>query len=215
MIHSILITGGNEQEREQKAFQVAEKYLGKKLTNHPDFILLEAQDSIKISQVRDLQKKLQFKPYSATIKVAFIQDASLLTVPAQHSLLKTLEEPPAASVILMTTQNKESLLPTILSRCQIIPLLDKPTIINDQQLITNQIIKSSPGQRLLIAENYTQTREKSQEFCQQQLVFWRHLLGENNLSCQTIRQILQALSLLKANVNFRLALENLLLSYPK
>jgi DNA polymerase III gamma/tau subunit len=244
MIHSILITGGNAPKRFEKAAQLAEDFLGKPPPNHPDFLVLEDNQSIKISQIRELQKKLSLKPYSASVKVALINEAERLTIPAQHALLKTLEEPPAATIIILTTQTKESLLPTIVSRCQVVtlkpilPPFHEPLITNYQLLIT-KILKSSPGKRLLLAENYAQTGDQTREFCENQLVIVREILRQKILSLPTshlssldftrdkpltltptqivkiLRHLHQSLRLLEANVNPHLVLGNLLLSYPK
>jgi DNA polymerase-3 subunit delta' len=231
MIHSILITGGDSQSRLEKAFQIIEGFLGKKITNHPDFILIEAENSIKIGQIRELKKKLSLKPYLGKMKVALISNADQLTLPAQHSLLKTLEEPPAASIIILTAQTKESLLPTILSRCQVISLGQKFFLPADKSLITNyqllitKILKSSPGERILIAEEYSQNREQAVEFCQIQLLTLRKILRKRIFSpssnvpiihiTQAIHQVQQSLELLKSNVNPQFVIGNLLLLYPK
>ncbi|MCJ7829651.1 hypothetical protein MUP50_00990, partial [Patescibacteria group bacterium] len=99
MIHSLLIVHGNSQKRYEKGLQLAENFLGKPTTNHPDFLFFEETQSLKIAQVRKLQHQLALKSYSAPLKVAFINEADKLTLPAQHALLKTLEEPPSNSII--------------------------------------------------------------------------------------------------------------------
>ena len=93
---------------------------------HPDFILLEPQKStplarqavIKIEAVRNLQKKLSFLPYEGKTKVAVIDGAESMTPEAASSFLKTLEEPPSSTVLILITSNPFLLLPTIVSRCQ-------------------------------------------------------------------------------------------------
>ena len=73
---------------------------------------------IKIDQVRRMQQALSLKAYSGRMKAAIIVDAHTLTPPAGNALLKTLEEPPANSVLILVTQQPEALLPTIRSRAQ-------------------------------------------------------------------------------------------------
>src|SRR5690348_588493 len=75
--------------------------------------------SIGIDTVKLIQKKLFFKPMKSANKLIVIEDAQLLTPEAQNALLKVLEEPPANTFVMLGTEMKESLLPTILSRCQI------------------------------------------------------------------------------------------------
>ena len=80
----------------------------------------EKKDKIGIDAVRDIKRFLQNKPYENTHKIIFIQNAHLLTTQAQNSLLKTLEEPPDNSLIFLITTNIDKLLPTVISRCQIV-----------------------------------------------------------------------------------------------
>jgi DNA polymerase-3 subunit delta' len=93
---------------------------------HPDFFLLEPGKSspsgrealIKVEEVRELQKKLSYLPYEGKTKVAIIDGAESMNPQAANSFLKTLEEPPSATVLILITPNPYRLLPTIVSRCQ-------------------------------------------------------------------------------------------------
>lgn len=93
---------------------------------HPDFFLLEPGKSspsgrdalIKVEEIRELQKKLAYLPYEGKTKVAIIDGAELLNPQAANTFLKTLEEPPSATVLILLTPNPYRLLPTIVSRCQ-------------------------------------------------------------------------------------------------
>ena len=62
------------------------------------------------------------KPYNGKYKIYIVPDADMMTVQAQNALLKTIEEPPAYAVILLLTENANSLLPTICSRCVMLKL---------------------------------------------------------------------------------------------
>lgn len=89
-------------------------------SNHPDFKIIRPVDNtISIEQIRDLQKDLVFKPYESQWKIYIIDDADLMTPEGANSLLKTLEEPPQYAVIIMVSARKDSILPTIISRCQL------------------------------------------------------------------------------------------------
>jgi DNA polymerase III delta prime subunit len=76
---------------------------------------------IKIDMIRDIQKMLYLHPFEGFTKAVVIDDADNMLVPAQNCLLKILEEPPKASVLILITKNPKGLLPTIRSRCQSIP----------------------------------------------------------------------------------------------
>ena len=88
--------------------------------NNPDFSYIEPDgNSIKIEQIRNLQKRIQEKPVISNKKVYIINDAHLMTQEAQNCLLKTLEEPPEFATIVLIGSNETQFLPTIKSRCTI------------------------------------------------------------------------------------------------
>jgi DNA polymerase-3 subunit delta' len=74
--------------------------------------------SIKIEQVRDVVDRAGYRPFEGRRRVVIIDEAHALVDAAQNALLKTLEEPPAASVFVLISSMPDSLLPTVLSRCQ-------------------------------------------------------------------------------------------------
>ena len=93
---------------------------------HPDFFFLEPTKStptareaaIKIDEIRELQKKLGFLPYEAKAKVAVVDQVEKMNLQACNAFLKTLEEPPSSTVLILITSNIYKLLPTMISRCQ-------------------------------------------------------------------------------------------------
>ena len=89
--------------------------------NHPDFIYVEPDgNSIKIEQIRELQKRIQEKPIISSKKIYIIDNADLMTKEAQNCLLKTLEEPPEFAIIILIGTNENAFLTTIKSRCMIL-----------------------------------------------------------------------------------------------
>jgi DNA polymerase-3 subunit delta' len=86
---------------------------------HPDIIVIEPGDTgtIRIEEIRDVVKSAGYRPFEARRRVVVIDDADALVAPAQNALLKTLEEPPSASVFLLVSSMPDALLPTVLSRC--------------------------------------------------------------------------------------------------
>ena len=88
--------------------------------NHPDVRLIEplpGKKEISIEQVRTLEKELNYRAFSGKKKIGIIDPATLMNLPAQNALLKTLEEPPADSVLILIAASAGGLLPTLLSRC--------------------------------------------------------------------------------------------------
>ena len=87
---------------------------------HADVLMVEPGDTgtIKIDQVRDAIERSAYRPFEGRRRVVIINDAEALNIEAQNALLKTLEEPPAASTFVLVTSRPDMLLPTVLSRCQ-------------------------------------------------------------------------------------------------
>ncbi|MGA2175543.1 MAG: hypothetical protein ABSH38_11240 [Verrucomicrobiota bacterium] len=88
--------------------------------NHPDVLFLRPESKsrlITIEQVRELMRAVNLKPSAAQYKVGVIVAADRLTVQAANAFLKTLEEPPAKSILILLSTEPERILETILSRC--------------------------------------------------------------------------------------------------
>ena len=98
--------------------------------NHPDLQIVRPSGAwIKIDQIRELQKRIIYRPLEGTRKVYILTEAERMNLEAANCLLKTLEEPPADSVLILLTTNLDALLPTIRSRCQIIPF--HPLVVSE------------------------------------------------------------------------------------
>ncbi len=124
MFTSIIISGGNQKQRKEKALFLRKKTNPLPLEKDPDTSLIfpNKNGKISIDKIRSLKKWLQRKPFQASKKIAIIEEAEKLTLPAQNAFLKTLEEPPAHSLLLLTTANYHLLLPTVVSRCHLIKI---------------------------------------------------------------------------------------------
>ncbi len=88
--------------------------------NHPDVRVvapLERKKEISIDQVRELQRVLNLRAFLGRKKIAMMDPATLMNFSAQNALLKTLEEPPGDSLLILIATNTGGLLPTLLSRC--------------------------------------------------------------------------------------------------
>ncbi len=90
-----------------------------------DLTITQSQDdarSIKVEQIRELQGGLSLAPYEAKYRIALFLNFQEATPNAQNALLKTLEEAPPKVILLLTADAVENLLPTIVSRCEILRL---------------------------------------------------------------------------------------------
>ena len=93
--------------------------------NNPDFQIIEPDgSSVKIEQIRQMQKKIIEAPIISERKVYIVDDADKMTVEAQNCLLKTLEEPPKFANIILIGSVESDFLSTIKSRCTILKFQD-------------------------------------------------------------------------------------------
>lgn len=101
--------------------------------NHPDIIRVthEKPNGISVDDIRtQVNNTVDIKPYQGPYKVYIIPQADMMTPQAQNAILKTIEEPPSYAVFLLLTENAETLLPTINSRCVMLKLRNiKDTLI--------------------------------------------------------------------------------------
>lgn len=101
--------------------------------SHPDFFWMERPEGknvITVEATRELDRKLSNAPFSAPCKVAVIAEADYMNADSQNAFLKTLEEPPAKSLVILLAEKTGDFLPTVLSRCRQVrfPALPSATI---------------------------------------------------------------------------------------
>ncbi len=89
--------------------------------NHPDVLHIQPQGNlIRIDQIRALGRTLAMKPYEARYRVVMISDAHRMNPESANALLKMLEEPPEQTLLVLTASETADLLPTVVSRCQLV-----------------------------------------------------------------------------------------------
>lgn len=236
MANSYLVIGGNLDLRYQAALKTIRKEINDKewaAENNPDFFLLDLATTIGIDEIRDLQNRLGLKPFGCSRQVSLILRAENLSVEAQNSLLKTIEEPPGKALIVLTCPEASLLLPTIASRCQIVrlPVLPQINLDKEEESIYQKMIKrilSSPvGERWQILEEaeIANDRLKAIEWLDKLTFVARKLLIEEvekekkptsseSLYFALLSSLSKTKFYLEANTNVRLTLENFLLDLP-
>ncbi len=172
-----------------------------------DISTIEVEGSIGIADVRNLQKVLFFAPLRGKTKAVIIKNAEKLTVEAQNSLLKILEEPPNNTIIILTAENRDFLLPTVLSRCNIIYL-------SSLQMIESLTLpQGNIGQRLKLAESLAKNKNEAIMWIENAILALRQELISGKQISNTIISFQNTYVILKTtNTNSRLALENLFLN---
>ena len=96
--------------------------------SHPDVLYFTSDSKLGIEQVRQIKGYLSLKPFQADSKAVVVEEAENLTIEAQNAILKTLEELPNNALFILSANTDSKLLPTIISRCQIIHLDPKPLL---------------------------------------------------------------------------------------
>jgi DNA polymerase-3 subunit delta' len=132
---------------------------------------LEDASLIKVEQIRELQRSLSLAPYEARYRIAMLLNFQDAKDSPQNALLKTLEEAPAKVILLLTADSAENLLPTIVSRCEILRLRPMPveqlsaTLQEKWQVEPENaaILSHLSGGRLGLAYRYHQQPEQLEQ----------------------------------------------------
>ncbi len=151
LAHANLLTGAPPAELESLGRGLAANLLDADIEGHPDFFILRPESKsrrVSIAQIRQLEHSLSRRPHRAQLKVALILEAERMCMPpaeAANAFLKTLEEPPDHSILLLTSDRPEQLLPTVRSRCLTFPIIpnQNPTPIHGLDELTGQWTQSS------------------------------------------------------------------------
>ncbi len=122
------------------------------LDRHPDVRVVAPPDPerpISIEQVRELQREANLSPMEGRAKAFLIRELDRATPQAANALLKTLEEPPSHVTLLLTASQREALLPTVVSRCQVLAL--RPLPLDTIATALRERWQASPEQAALLA----------------------------------------------------------------
>lgn len=114
-------------------------------TDHADVMLVMAPKRVlKVDQMRAIEREANYRPFEGKARVFLVDDADKLNEPSANALLKTLEEPPPSSHIILITSRPAMLLPTIRSRCQVIRF--SPLTVDEIEQYLTRAKKSKPGE---------------------------------------------------------------------
>jgi DNA polymerase-3 subunit delta' len=124
--------------------------------SHPDLFTIAPTESgrrvraakVRIEPIRQLIYDLSLRPVEAKRRVACLLRFDAANVEAMNAFLKTLEEPPGSTVLLLTAENADDLLPTILSRCEVVALRPLPLEVVRDALITRWLVPSARAELL-------------------------------------------------------------------
>lgn len=176
----------------------------------PDFLVIDQDTKIGIEESRNIKRFLSTQPLVSSGKTVLINNAEYLTHEAQNALLKTLEEPPLASTIVLATYNQFKLLPTIINRCKLIYLSRS----SDQYPHSNivQDMKSlSVGERLAYLDTFSTDKSKIAQLLTELISYFRYTLHHHpsKKALYNLKLTLYVQKLVNTHVNSRLVIDTL------
>jgi len=191
------------------------------IRNHPDVLYFPDESKLGIAEVRKIKEHFSLKPYQAKGRTVVLEDATKLTIEAQNALLKTLEELPADALFILGADSDSKLLPTVLSRCEIVileatklPIESKRDSIASLQSDIERLLESSISERF----EYMEKLKDREEFLHALVQYFHQTLsvhpGGVHSDVEFLKELLQAEEWAKQNVNIRAILEYLMLKLP-
>ncbi|MBU1104322.1 hypothetical protein L6255_00925 [Candidatus Parcubacteria bacterium] len=141
---SYLITQSTFEKRQGRAHEILSQF---SITRDENIYLVsdDTKKGIGIESIRHLKKFLSKKSRAGESRGVLILDTQRLTVPAQNALLKTLEEPPQNTQIILASPSEKLLLETIISRCILISLQNNPRPKDDLPKVDNLFLLPPNG----------------------------------------------------------------------
>jgi len=140
---------------------------------HPDVLVIEPEgQALKVDQVRQMQRDLVYRPYEGKRRICILTAADRMAPNMSNTLLKTLEEPPLHTMIILLANSSRAVLPTILSRCQQISfnplpfssltrwLIEKKGLHEEEAHLLAALSEGSPGKALKLQEEIHQIQRE-------------------------------------------------------
>lgn len=203
-----------------------DEYLATFFTKHTispfDIIPVIGETSLGIEEIRQMQKSVFLTPVKGDKKAIILEEAQTLTIEAQNALLKVLEEPPAHVIFFLSTSSTDQLLPTILSRCNTIHLIEAQKELTQEEITALEqdlefLLSVSVNNRLALAEKIASQKEIAPAWLSQTIRFLRNKLLEdvehNTHLAPILTNLQEAYRLITTtNTNPRMVLEHCFLT---
>ncbi|MEM6601872.1 MAG: hypothetical protein AAF649_10840 [Verrucomicrobiota bacterium] len=173
LAHAYLITGNDAEALEHLSLKLSNILLNGTAASHGDFHCIRPESRsrrLTVAQIRELEHELQLKSRAGGLKVGLVLSSDRMCLgraEAANAFLKTLEEPPDHSIILMTSERPDQLLPTIRSRCITLPVTlpsDRCELTSVEMKWTSQWIEANGAP---VARAYRRCQTLSQ--------WWQHI----------------------------------------
>ena len=183
--------------------------------NHPDVMIIGGEERIKIAEIRELNQKLNLKPYQAQHKIAIVRNAHLMTEESANAMLKLLEEPPVKSIIILTADDKTLLPETIVSRSQLVDFgtSDENQVRGESLADAKEVLQSnSAAEKFHIVEKYGKDRKLAWDLLDGFETILRYSFLDQDASVvEKLELLARSRQYLNRNLSARFVLENLIL----
>ncbi len=157
--------------------------------NHPDLKQIKPDGSyLKIDQIRELRQEILYKPYESKRKVYIIYQVDRMTTEAANSLLKTLEAPPPHGVLILLTDNLNQLLPTVISRCELVRFKRVPDKLIEERLAADYQL-SAEERQLITSLAFGKVKSAVQLVEEEAGLSWRQEIIDILLSLDDLNRI--------------------------
>lgn len=215
-MQSIIVISKNSETATQKIEEICQK----EEISSVDKNIYYFEKTAGIKDILTIQEKLFLKPLQGKSKAIVIDSVEGFTPQAQNALLKILEEPPENTFIIIFTSDKNDILPTVLSRCQIIEIENKIDYSEEDLKIALEIFNNfsiiGVGEKLKLAQDISKSKEEIFPFLEKMIIICREKLLKNPKDKKTLEmtnKLGQTYDILRrTNATPRLILENLFLS---
>lgn len=217
-----LLISKNKEKQEEKLKELLAGLLDKnvsKIEQTPDIHILDRsnENSIGIEEIKNFIKEMIFRPFGDTKQVAIIYEAEKLTIQAQNSLLKTLEESGDDTIYILCVDNEKNVIPTIYSRSKPIfvkqPSSEKNQDYKKPEILTNNLVEQFANIDLVSKEKQLSLDLLDQIEGYFKLELEKEIKNDNINSSRTILEILKHIQdtreKIDANCNKKLVLEAL------
>lgn len=218
-MHAYILTGSTAEERSDYIKKLLNE---RSISPHDVIAIIPEPISISVESIRSAIIRVSIHPQASPYHAVVVWNAQTMTLEAQNAFLKTLEEPPGDARIILETNQPDALLPTILSRCQLIDLGSAAAYTDEEILQCINTLKflreASIGKRLQKIDVLTKTRDDALAFTNlaiaamhTELVNQAVTKLQSNKIAKLLRSLLATRTQLLGNINPKLALDDVFL----
>lgn len=207
MFPSTIIQSANNLLIDQKISSICQQLNTTYSPNNPD-ILYISQD-YTISSIRQIKNFLSQKPFQSPCKIILISNAQNLSLDAQNTLLKNLEEPGPNNYFILTIPKISFLIPTIISRCSLINLESQPKNLSKSQFNLPQ----NTSQAINLSDQLSVNKENILPILTDQLNFYHQSIidSPSKKTSQTINKLIISINMINSHIDPKFALDYFLL----